>query len=228
MTKINLRKILQILILLTLSIVLSLTFYQTYLCSIWILPLIYLLKPKALDFKRDEIVFLRAFLTQIYSELTVGTSFRMATLSAIKHTEKQTVEALSNLEHHLLIGMGDYEAWSTFEQELSNKSLSQFVKILEHAQYSGSFQSVLQKTIYQMNERLDMDIDIGVAIAAKRFEFYAMMLTPIGLLIFLEVSNRAYMLVLFTTLLGRISMTVTFLSMLIAYVIGKNIIRIEV
>lgn len=203
-------------------------FFKSFLDTLWMSPVLYTIRLKPSNFDREKMLLLRQFLNQIYSEISIGSSLRLATLSSIKNMMFEELPGLIDFERNLMKGMGDLEAWQLFACQIENDSITQFVIILEHAQHSGNYQTVLKKTTMHMNDRLDMAIDISVAIAAKKFEFYAMMITPIVLLMFLEMSNKAYMQILFESSFGRVTMSVTFLAFLLAFAVGRKIIRIEV
>ena len=87
---------------------------------------------------------------------------------------------------------------------------------------------VLKHTIKSITDEIDLELEIDIIIASKKYEFYGMIGIPFLLMGLLSYSQYAYMRVLYETLLGRIVMTIGLSLMLISYLLGKKIVEIEV
>lgn len=91
----------------------------------------------------------------------------------------------------------------------------------------GDMVEVLRKTSHMMGEKLEMEQDISVMIAQKRFEAKALSLIPFGIIAFLSWSSPDYMAPLYTGA-GRIVMTLALGMLGLCYVISQKIMEIRI
>jgi len=181
----------------------------------------------------DDLILLefRDLLNSIHSELLVGMSFRNAIDISIDLQDYQSVklkEAIQLLNKSMKYGMSDIKAWQEFSNSMDIRYISEFVRVLEVTyNYSGNVTEIIQKSIHSISDAIDLTLELGIMIAAKKFEFYMMMLLPVIMLGLLSYSQYDYMSVLYQSTFGRIVMSCILISMGIAYVIGKEIIKVE-
>ena len=172
----------------------------------------------------------KEFLNGIYGELMVGQSFRNAISETIKIQDFKHLELENSvlvLNRHLQSGVSEVVAWMTFSSSLDEPFIDPFVETLEAVyNYSGHITYVIRQSIIEISDAIDLCLEIEVLIAAKRFEFVTMMLSPIVLMGFLMLTQYDYVRILYETVFGRIIMTSILIINGVAFVIGKRIINI--
>lgn len=181
----------------------------------------------------DDLILLefRDLLNCIHSELLVGMSFRNAIDVSVELQVYQSTKlkkAILLLNKSTKFGMSDIKAWQVFSNSMNIRYISEFVRVLEVTyNYSGNVTEIIQKSIHSISDAIDLTLELGIMITAKKFEFYMMMLLPVIMLGLLSYSQYDYMSVLYQSTFGRIVMSGILISMCIAYIIGKEIIKVE-
>lgn len=79
-----------------------------------------------------------------------------------------------------------------------------------------------------MCEKIEVEQEIQVGLAAKRLEFKVMAGVPIGILLYMRVSFTEFMDILYGSILGTSIMTICLGFYVLAYVWGNKIVEIEV
>ena len=215
-----------------LGICLGYVFYRSTL-MMFIFSLILIGIPNKEKKSQDGLILLefKEFLNGIHSELLVGQSFRNAVDSTIilHQVQSETLkESLLFLNKSLKHGVSDVVAWQQLSNNLDIKYITEFVNVLEVTYaYSGNIVEIIKNTIHTISDAIDLALELRVMIAAKRLEFYMMMLLPILLLGLLSYSQYEYMSVLYQSTLGRIVMTGVLIGMTVSFYIGNEIIKVD-
>lgn len=215
-----------------LGIMIGYVFYRSVLMMV-IFPLLFIGMVYKKEYDQSDLILLefKEFLNSLHSELLIGMSFRNAIDTAINLQEfnsKLLEEELNHLSKRIKCGQTDLQAWSIFAEKMSMKYITEFVNVLKVTyNYSGNLIEVVQNSIQSISDAIDLTLEINIMIAAKKFEFYMMMLLPIILLGLLSYSQYDYMSVLYHGVFGRGVMSIILIAMSIAYLIGKEIIKVE-
>lgn len=172
----------------------------------------------------------KTFLHDIYTELLVGVSFR----NALEYAGRQipSEETVFKLRVEELVSRFKYEntgdPWLQFEKEMNLDVVNQFVDVMRVSQYSGGkITSVISHTIQVISDQIDLEMEISVMVAAKKLEFYMMMIVPLAIIAALSNGEGSYMTILYTTFIGRVIMSGVLLVMCISFAIGRVIVDIE-
>jgi tight adherence protein B len=91
----------------------------------------------------------------------------------------------------------------------------------------GDLIDVLRRTSNMIGEKLEMEQDIAVMIAQKRFEAKALSLIPFGIVAFLSWSSPDYMAPLYEGA-GRLVMTLALVLLGICFLVSQKIMNIRV
>ena len=92
----------------------------------------------------------------------------------------------------------------------------------------GNINKAIKNTISIVNDKFDIEIKIKTLTAQKQFEQSIMNLLPFFIIIYMNFSSRDYLKVLYTSIWGRLLMTVLLLVYFLSIKISKKIINIEV
>lgn len=106
------------------------------------------------------------------------------------------------------------------------RELAIMIEIAKH--YGGNIPHLIRQITTRLQASEMTEVEIQTVIAAKRLEGHIMLIVPFGILMFLRLTNPVYMQVLYTTIAGRLCMSVSAFGIGgCAYWIDK-IMRIEV
>lgn len=92
----------------------------------------------------------------------------------------------------------------------------------------GNINSIINSVISIINDKIDVERDIALSTASKRFEQNIMSLLPFFIIIYLNVTSSEFLAPLYNTFLGRIFMTVLLGVYFASIYISKKILDIEV
>ncbi len=223
----------KIIISIILSSLLGFVFYRSIVASIILSSIIFLY---ILRMKKDDSDIIRLsfkeFLNSVHSEILVGQSFRNAVYNAIEFNDfksEKFTDEINKLYKSLSLGIEEKKAFEEFRAAFNDKYINEFVSILNITYlYSGNIVEIIELAVDSISNAIDLELEISIILANKKFEFYLMIIIPIVILLFLSIIEYEYVKILYTTLLGRISMTIGLLLMIISYFIGKKIINIKV
>lgn len=106
--------------------------------------------------------------------------------------------------------------------------VTQFAEVFATCKRTGGdLVDVLRRTSNMIGEKLEMEQDIAVMIAQKRFEAKALSLIPFGIVAFLSWSSPDYMAPLYEGA-GRLVMTMALVLLGICFLVSRKIMNIRV
>ena len=121
------------------------------------------------------------------------------------------------------------DMFAQFSERAHNEDIENFVDIFRTCKRTGGdMVQVIKTTSQTIGEKIEIKQEIDTMISGKKFEFKALMIMPVFLILLLSVSSADYMAPVFETAIGHIVMTVAIFLFLIAYIVGDKIMTIEV
>ena len=119
--------------------------------------------------------------------------------------------------------------FSQFAERAHNEDIDNFVDIFRTCKRTGGDMiQVIKSTSQTIGEKIETKQEIETMISGKKFEFKALMIMPVFLILILSVSSADYMAPVFETFIGHAVMTVAIIMFAIAYLVGDKIMSIEV
>lgn len=116
-----------------------------------------------------------------------------------------------------------------FAERAHNEDIENFVDIFRTCKHTGGdLVQVIKTTSQTIGEKIEIKQEINTMVSGKKFEFKALMVMPVFLILLLSVSSADYMNPVFTTVLGHIVMTIAIALFAVAYIVGNKIMTIEV
>ena len=177
----------------------------------------------------------RDYLQSLSTALRTGYALRNAMSEARKELKGQYPESTrimkdtAILEHLLNMNMPMEQVWREWSYRTEIEELTQFYTIFMVAQKSGGNSvQIIRKAIQNLCEKMEVEAEIQVLLAAKKMEFYIMTVVPIGILVYMKLSFPEFMTVLYGNLLGMTIMTGCLGIYGVAYYLGQRILKIEV
>lgn len=138
-------------------------------------------------------------------------------------------EALKRIRRRLAVN----EAWEKVLGELSQgvqmEEIDEFIWIVAFAKRSGgNYVEMIRRSVAQLVCRMETEEEISTVIARKRLEQRLMCMAPMGLLLYLNLMSSEYIGILYTSVIGRIVMSICLVIYAIAFFLGERVMNIEV
>lgn len=116
-----------------------------------------------------------------------------------------------------------------FSLRVQTEDVRNFVTVFVAAKKSGgNMVAIIQDTVRQIGDKIDVKREIDTILAAKRYEFRVMSAIPYAIIGYMSLSFPEFMDSLYGNILGIGVMTVCLGIYLAAYYLGVRLIKIEV
>lgn len=120
-------------------------------------------------------------------------------------------------------------AFWEFAARTGEEDVHTFVTVFCMAKRSGGDTlAMIRNVVRQMGDKIDVEREIETLLSAKKMEFRILTLVPMGMVAYLKFSFPELTSVLYGNTLGVIVMSVCLAIYVIAYVVGRRIVEIEV
>lgn len=169
------------------------------------------------------------------SALNVGYSVENSVREALKELqifqlEKSLMkEELEQMVRQIRLQIPVEQVWMDFAKKTELEDIMNFASVFSVAKRSGgNMVEIIQNTIHQIGDKIDVRREIDTILAAKRYEFRVMCVIPYAMIAYMQVSFPEFMSVLYGNVLGIGVMTVCLSIYAAAYLLGAKIIKIEV
>lgn len=183
--------------------------------------------------KRKFRLEFRDALQQLQSYLQAGRSMENAmllTAEAIRREEggillPQWERMTGQLQRHLTL---EY-VWEDFAQKNPVAEVRQFAEVISAVKRSGgSMVQVIETAIHEITLLVQTEEEVANIVAAQKMQMYILEAVPAGLLLFLNYSAPDLLAPMYSTLMGRIIMTICLGVYIGAAVLGHRISDIRV
>ncbi|MCT4685998.1 type II secretion system F family protein [Vallitalea sp.] len=121
------------------------------------------------------------------------------------------------------------DAIQDFASRASIDDITNFSNVFVTAKRTGgNIISIIRYTSNVISEKIEIHNEIEVLVSSKQFEHRILSLLVPGIIIYLQMSSPGYLEVMYSTITGRILMTVCLILFTVSYRVGKKITDIEV
>ena len=221
--------------------IVSMLFYKNFIVSFVLgFACIALLKPvsryKAEKRREFLLVQFKDLLYSLSASIATGRQMSMAlveakeNLSLIYTPETLMMQELVYITKSIL---ENRESEETLLLDLAKRSsrddIKNFVDVYRACRISGgNMEKVISNAGEILVEKIEIEKEIEALTGQKKFEGRLIMAMPFIVVIFLNIFSPEYIQVLYTTVKGRIVMTVVWMGILAAYKITEKIMDIKV
>lgn len=116
-----------------------------------------------------------------------------------------------------------------FAERAGQEDVESFVHVFAAAKKSGGDSiAIIRNSVKIISEKIDTEKEIQTMLAAKKLEFDLMCVIPFGIILYMKLTFREFIGILYGNLTGAAVMSYCLLLYLAAYRLGKKIIKIEV
>lgn len=215
-------------------------YYHSFLVMILLFPVLiwHLRMMEEESAKKKEIEFRGQFkeaIQAVSAALNAGYSVENAFLEAQKELQRlyprdaRISRELQRIVRQLRVQMSMEQILEEFSLRVQTEDVRNFVTVFVAAKKSGgNMIAIIQDTVRQIGDKIDVRREIDTMLAAKRYEFRVMSAIPYGIIGYMSLSFPEFMDSLYGNVLGIGVMTICLGIYLGAYYLGVKLIKIEV
>lgn len=135
---------------------------------------------------------------------------------------------LARMLHQMKLNRPAEEVLEEFGKRSELEDARNFAGIFKAAKRSsGNLAAIMSNTAETIGKKLETQREIQVLVQEKRYEQKVMNLMPLAIILYLRLGNGEFMEILYTSLTGRILMTICLLLYFIAYCMAEKIVNIK-
>lgn len=172
------------------------------------------------------------FLNDINANLWLGMGFDTAITTASKSlnaSKSYTSSAIHAISHAILIGVKMDVILEKVIEYYPISEANQFTQLMALSRETGSNPSQIANiTLDKLHMKYKIRKEIENILFQKRLEQTILCLAPMVIILFIRLSAPDYLSVLYTTLVGRITMTFALSLILIMKGLSEHIVKIDV
>lgn len=121
------------------------------------------------------------------------------------------------------------QIFEEFAQRVDLEDVKNFATVFRTAKRSGgNMLEIIQNTVRQIGDKMDVKREIDTILAAKSYEFKVMSVIPYIMIGYMLLSFPEFMSCLYGNIIGIGVMSICFVLYEVAYSFGKKLIRIDV
>lgn len=215
-------------------------YYHSFLVMILLLPVLiwHLRMMEEEGAKKKEAEFREQFkeaIQAVSAALNTGYSVENAFLEAQKELQRlypgeaRISKELQRIARQLRVQVPMEQILEEFSLRVQTEDVRNFVTVFVAAKRSGgNMIAIIQDTVRQIGDKIDVKREIDTILAAKRYEFRVMSAIPYGIIGYMSLSFPEFMDSLYGNVLGIGVMTICLGIYLGAYYLGVKLIKIEV
>lgn len=223
-----------------LSIGISWTFYKSIeICILSLFSVIFYLKYKKMELRKKRLDRLRM---QFRDGILVMTSLLSAGYSPENAVEKIIMELellwgedadmvleFRKMNNELSLNRPIEPMWYDFAQRSGLEEVENFAEVFSVVKRSGgNVSTIIQWAVQRLNQRFQAEEQIQTMLASRRYEQKVMNVIPIFILFYINLSSPEMVSAMYTTIPGKMIMTICLGVYILAYILAKKIIEIEV
>lgn len=184
--------------------------------------------------KRLEVEFKEGILI-LASLLSAGYSLENALKESVEelrviYDEKSLIlMEFEYLSHLVYMNIPIEKAFEDFGERSAVEDVRNFARVLKIAKRSGGeVIEIINHTAGVINDKIKMKEEILTLTTAKRFEQRIMNIFPFVIVLYIDISSPGFFHTMYTTIIGKVMMTVCLLGYILALYLSAKILDIEV
>lgn len=159
--------------------------------------------------------------------------------NAVRETQKEMLlmysknemicKELNFMVQQIQIRIPAEQIFEDFAKRVQLEDVRNFANVFAAAKRSGGDMiAIIQNTVNQIGDKIDVRREIDTVLAAKRYEFKVMAVIPYVIIAYMMLSFPEFMDCLYGNMIGTGVMSVCLLIYLAAYALGVKLVKIEV
>lgn len=150
-------------------------------------------------------------------------------LRMLEWKEAYMARELEEMHHRMEASETIEQVFQSFARRSGIEDAEMFADIFAAAKRSGQdLTRVIGNTVRTIGEKLEMDREISMILASRRYEQNIMSLMPFGMLLYLRLTSGGFLDVLYESLAGRALMLLCLVAYVVIWRLGKRLVQIEI
>lgn len=221
-------------------ILVSYTFYKSIIIAIISIPISivypFFIKNKLRDNRKKKLLLeFKDMVNILVSYLDAGYSIENAFLKIPKEIKKiyphssMIEEELKIINNYIMMNKPIEEPLRDFAFRSGIEDIIDFAEVFILAKKSGGeLHKIIDNTLKTLRDKIQIEMDIESKTTEKKFEQTIMNLIPFFIIIYMNISSRDFLIPMYTTLIGRVIMTICLIAYGFSYYMAQKILNIEV
>lgn len=145
-------------------------------------------------------------------------------LKTLYPTSSRICREYSRMRYELDLNRTAEQVLTAFAQRVQQEDAQDFVIVFSTAKRAGGDSiSILKNAVQMIGEKMEVEREIQVLLAAKKLEFRMICILPLGLLLYMRFTFTEFFHVLYGNLLGVVLMSGCLAVYALAWKLGKKI-----
>lgn len=220
-------------------VLVSIAFYNSIILLVILIPFSFIYpfftKSELIKKRKDKLLlefkdFLRIFKSFLMASYSVENSFYLSIkeLQMLYGSDAMMVSELKNIVAKLKLNNPVDQVFSEFSNRTHIEDIMDFAEVFSISKANGgNIGKIIGSTINIINDKIEVKMDIETATASKRFEQRMMNFLPFLIIIYMNISSSEFLKPIYTTIIGRVLMTVALIVYFLAVSLSKKILDIE-
>ncbi len=221
-------------------VLISVAFYNSIVVLILLTPLAlvfpFFTKLDLIKKRKEKLLlefkdFLRVLKTFLDASYSVENAFLLSVkeLTMLHGRESMMVKELKSIVAKLKLNKPIDVVFKNFADKTHVEDIIDFSEVFVISKiHGGNISKIIGNTINVINDKIEVNIEIDTITASKKFEQKLMNLLPFLIIIYMNISSSSFLRPLYTTLEGRLLMTVALGVYFFSIKLSKKILEIEV
>ena len=216
-------------------------FYRSYILSALLCPLALLypkIRTKEIIEKRKAELNLqfKDMLYSLSSSMAAGKSVESGFRDVLKDLSIQypssdiyIITEIECIVRRIAMNETVEAALEDFASRSHLEDIANFVDVFQTCKRTGgNIVEIIKNTSNIINDKIEIRQEIDTMLAARKFEQKVLNIMPIGMIVLLSISAGDYIGPIFTTIPGRIAMTISLALLTAAYFVSGKIMNIKI
>ncbi len=215
-------------------------FYDTWLAAVFFLPLWPPVSRRIREHDIDRKMeggklqfkdFLNSLAASMHAGYAVENAFREAYQEMAELYGKNALipRELARMLRQMKLNRPAEEVLEEFGRRTGLEDARNFANIFKTAKRSsGNLAAIMSNSAETIGKKLETQREIQVLVQEKRYEQKVMNLMPLIMILYLRLGNGDFMEILYTTVSGRVLMTICLIVYLAAYYMAEKIVDIKI
>lgn len=180
-----------------------------------------------LEFK-EAIMILSSLLNAGYS-LENSVKEALVELRLLYSKDNLIIREFEYINQLIYMNISVEKAFDDLAYRSHSEDIKSFAKVLRIAKRSGGeLESIISHTVNVIGDKVRVKEEIVTMTAAKRFEQSVMNIFPLFIILYIDISSPGFFNIMYTTIIGRLCMSMGLIVYLFAMYISKSLLNIEV
>lgn len=150
-------------------------------------------------------------------------------LTPMYEKDSRIRKEFNRMVHQLEMKIPVISVLEAFAARTGQEDVEDFVNVFAASKKSGGDSiTITRNAVRIISEKIDTEKETQTLIASKKFEFEIMCAVPFAIILYMKLTFREFLSVLYGNAAGMIIMTICLTVYIAAYITGRKIIRIEV